>query len=161
LSAIFYHLVEKLKDKKIHRNIVNGDAHLGNFLYDKEADRVSIVDYAAICRSVDQEGNPIWHGPFDFMDIVDIIGLAKDRGLSDEEYSAFKGAFYRGYDKPFADVEEEFFLLVARLRRVGFLLSKVRENPEKPYNEKIKQISKYRIKMLKKAAVSFASAASK
>ena len=155
LEEYFDYLVNQIEHAKTTRSFVHGDAHLANFMYDNKSDTLSLVDFKAMYRIADQEGNPIWHAAFDFMNILDAIAINKKFGLTDKEIGVLEDSFVAGYEHTFTDTEKAFFALACRLRIVNWFLRMEKDRPEIFIDEKMKIVSRYRLEELKKSLAQF------
>ncbi|MFC1843070.1 phosphotransferase family protein [Candidatus Dependentiae bacterium] len=155
LQKYFDDLAGRMEKVKTTRSIVHGDANLGNYLYDQKTDTLSLVDYYALHRVADQEGNPIWHAAFDFMNVLDAITIGKEFGFSEQECAVARDAFIKGYGAVPTRLEQEFFALVCRLRLIRCFLMKEKKDSERFADEKTKVIFRFRLGEIKKSLLKF------
>lgn len=149
------YLVNQVRKIKTTRAIIHGDAHLGNFLYDADADVVYMVDYNQIGRSVDKDGNPIGNTAMDIMNVLDIIAANKQFGLTPQEIDTLIKAFIKGYGTLPSQLEQDFFLLFFRLGFLGWFLKAENDRPERFVESPLKKISDYLVQEVKHTLVHF------
>jgi len=137
IRSYFEDLVKRIKKVKITRNIIHGDAHLGNFMYAKDTKALSMLDFDSLCSLVDQTGTPLWSASFDFMYILESLVTFKKRGLTEKEFTTFKKAFIKGYGNTPTEVKQEFFCFMSRLKTMLWLLDAEKNFPEMFKNNKL------------------------
>lgn len=130
LQSYVTFLMSQLKNLKTTRTIAHGDAHLGNFLYDEQSQRIAMVDYAQISRSINQAGDPIDNPTRDIMSTLDIITANKKIGITTKEINLLIMAFKKGYGPLPSLEEQEFFLLLFRLYYLQWGLKAKKRRPQ-------------------------------
>lgn len=101
LKSYFDQLLAQYSFQDVFFSIFHGDAHLGNFLYDKESDRITVIDSVKAHLTVDPNGLPISDNfVHDIVKIEEAIAKQILSHESNEELiQGLIDAFHQGYDE--------------------------------------------------------------
>lgn len=101
LKAYFDQLLAQYSFQDIIFSIFHGDAHLANFLYDRDSDRITVIDSVKAHLSVDPNGLPISDNfVHDSVKIDEsIVKQILSHEANEELIQELIEAFHKGYDE--------------------------------------------------------------
>jgi cytidyltransferase-like protein len=138
----------------------HGDAAPGNILFDSQTDRVTLIDFLTLKRSIGKANEPIGFPAYEYHQFLSSIHWVNDLerlGLSNDEMSLLEESFSQGYHSikkvPFTREADSFFSFLWQLKGIATQLKRFSllseelidlNSPEDKNFEKIKEVENER-----------------
>ena len=146
LIDYFNQVIAQYDLKDVYFSIFHGDAHLANFLFDKESDGITIIDSVKAHLSIDSKGSPISDNHVH--DCVKIEEAIAKQIVSYESndllIQELVEAFHQGYDeKAAAIINPSSLLLDKSYHSLRKLVSSMKWKHEEDTNKREAQLRSY------------------
>jgi Ser/Thr protein kinase RdoA (MazF antagonist) len=96
LTAYFTSLSKEMAKKRLPVSMVHDDPNFSNFLYDRDTDTLTVIDFGDSARFIDEEGCGTGTPLIDIVKVISHIHSQKGT-LPEERIDALLAAFLQGY----------------------------------------------------------------